>query len=113
MALDVKRIHAVRETVRENIALRLDPNAVWNTKGTIKVMKEVESCHLQILEQPIPSWDLRGMAHIRNSIYIPVMADESIWTPQDVVKIYEYGAADSINIKTAKSCSLALGKKSK
>ena len=39
------------------------------------------------------------------------MADESIWTPQDVIKISEYGAADLLNIKIAKSCGLHLAKK--
>ena len=51
------------------------------------------------------------MAHIRNNIGIPLMADESIWTPQDVIKIAEYGAADILNIKIAKSCGLHLAKK--
>lgn len=111
MASDIKRIKAVREAVGDEVSLRLDPNAAWNTIGTIKIMKEVEDCHLQLLEQPVPGWDLKGMAHIRNSIGIPLMADEGIWTPQDVIKIADYGAADIINIKIAKSCGLALGKK--
>ena len=111
MVLDIRRIKAVREAVGDDVSLRLDPNAAWTTIGTIKVMKEVEDCNLQLLEQPIPSWDLKGMSHIRNSIGIPLMADESIWTPQDVIKIAEYGAADILNIKMAKSCGLALGKK--
>lgn len=110
MKLDVERIKTVRQAVGDDIELRLDPNAAWNTIGTIKIMKHIEECNLQLLEQPIPSWDLKGMAHIRNNIGIPLMADESIWTPQDVVKIAEYGAADIINIKIAKSCGLALGK---
>lgn len=110
MKLDVKRIKSVREAVGDEIELRLDPNATWTTIGTIKIMKEIENCNLQLLEQPIPSWDLKGMAHIRNNIGIPLMADESIWTPQDVIKIAEYGAADIINIKIAKSCGLALAK---
>ncbi len=111
MGLDVKRIKTVREAVGSEIELRLDPNAAWTTTGTIKVMKKIESCNLQLLEQPVPSWDLKGMAHIRNKIGIPLMADESIWTPQDVIKVAEYGAADIINIKIAKSCGLALAKK--
>ena len=89
MGLDVKRIKAVREAVGDGVELRLDPNAAWTTPGTIKAMKEVEGCNLQLLEQPVPGWDLKGMAHIRNSIGIPLMADESIWTPQDVIKIAE------------------------
>jgi L-alanine-DL-glutamate epimerase-like enolase superfamily enzyme len=111
MKLDVKRIKTVREAVGNEIELRLDPNAAWTTIGTLKTMKEIEDCNLQLLEQPLPGWDLKGMSHIRNNIGIPLMADESIWTPQDVVRIAEYGAADIINIKIAKSCGLALAKK--
>jgi L-alanine-DL-glutamate epimerase-like enolase superfamily enzyme len=110
-SLDVERIKAVRQAVGKGVELRLDPNAAWDVNRTIKTMKLLEDCDLQLLEQPIPAWDLKGMAHIRNNIGIPLMADESIWTPQDVVKIAEYGAADIINIKIAKSCGLALAKK--
>ena len=109
--LDVERIKAVRQAVGKNVELRLDPNAAWDVSNTIKTMKLLEDCNLQLLEQPIPAWDLKGMAHIRNNIGIPLMADESIWTPQDVIRISEYGAADLLNIKIAKSCGLHLGKK--
>ncbi|MFK9090965.1 mandelate racemase/muconate lactonizing enzyme family protein [Bacillus salipaludis] len=111
MNLDIKRIYSVREAVGDQVELRLDPNAAWTTMGTIKTMNQLEECKLQLLEQPIPGWDLKGMSHIRNSIGIPLMADEGIWTPQDVIKIAENGAADLINIKIAKSCGLHLGKK--
>ena len=103
MALDIKRIKAVREAVGDEIELRLDPNAAWSTYGTLQTMKALEDCNLQLLEQPIPSWDLKGLARIRRSIGIPLMADESIWTPQDVIKIADYRAADILNIKIAKS----------
>lgn len=110
-ALDVERIQAVRQAVGNDIELRLDPNAAWDVNSTIQTMKRLEDCHLQLLEQPIPAWNLKGMAHIRDNISIPLMADESIWTPQDAIKISEYGAADLLNIKIAKSCGLHLGKK--
>lgn len=110
-ALDVERIKAVRLAVGNEVALRLDPNAAWDANSTIKTMKLLESSNLQLLEQPVPAWDLKGMAHIRNNIGIPLMADESIWTPQDAIRIYEYGAADLLNIKIAKSCGLHRGKK--
>jgi len=109
--LDVERIKAVRQAVGNDIELRLDPNAAWDVHSTIKTMKSLEDCNLQLLEQPVPAWDLKGMAHIRNNIGIPLMADESIWTPQDAIRISEYGAADLLNIKIAKSCGLHLGKK--
>lgn len=111
MDLDIERIRAVREAVGEDVGLRLDPNAAWDTIGTLRVMRAVDDCQLQLLEQPIPTWDLKGMAHIRSKIGIPLMADESIWTPQDAIKIHDYGAADILNLKIAKTCGLHLGKK--
>ncbi len=109
--LDVRRIKAVREAVGEEIALRLDPNAAWDVPGTLETMKRVEDCHLQLLEQPLPGWDLKGMAHVRKKIGIPLEADESIWSPQDAARIAEYGAADILNIKIPKSCGLHQAKK--
>ncbi len=111
MKLDIKRIKTVREAVGHDIQLRLDPNAAWDVNGSIKVMRAIEDCELELLEQPIPTWNLKGMAHIRSNIGIPVMADESIWTPQDAVKIHDYNAADLLNLKIAKTCGLHLGKK--
>ena len=108
---DVIRIKAIREAVGDRAILRLDPNAHWDTLGTIKAMREVEDCHLQLLEQPVPGWNLKGMAKIRKSIGIPLMADESIWTPQDVIEIAELEAADIINIKISKTCGLLQAKK--
>jgi L-alanine-DL-glutamate epimerase-like enolase superfamily enzyme len=108
---DVKRIKAVREAVGDQAELRLDPNSHWTTFGTIKAMKDVEDCRLQLLEQPVPGWDLKGMSFIRKSIGIPLMADESVWTPQDVVAISEHKAADIINIKISKTGGLMLAKK--
>ncbi|MDX1286270.1 MAG: enolase C-terminal domain-like protein, partial [Draconibacterium sp.] len=67
-SLDVERIKAVRQAVGNEIELRLDPNAAWDVNSTIKTMKLLESCNLQLLEQPIPAWDLKGMTHIRNNI---------------------------------------------
>ena len=51
------------------------------------------------------------MAHIRKNISIPLMADESIWTPQDAIKLYEYESCDYLNLKIAKTCGLNRGKK--
>jgi L-alanine-DL-glutamate epimerase-like enolase superfamily enzyme len=109
--LDIKAVKAVRKAVGMEAELRLDPNAHWNTMGTLDAMRELESTHLQLLEQPVPAWDLKGMARIRRSISIPLMADESIWTPQHVVEIAEREAADIINIKISKTGGLWAAKK--
>jgi len=109
--IDIDRIKTVRKAVGPDVDLRLDPNAAWDTISTIKIMRAVEDCNLQLLEQPIPAWDYMGMAHIRKNIGVPLMADESIWTPQDAIKLHDYNACDLLNLKIAKTCGLHLGKK--
>jgi L-alanine-DL-glutamate epimerase-like enolase superfamily enzyme len=108
---DVKRVRAVREAVGADVALRLDPNAHWTAIGAIRAMRELEDCRLEYLEQPVPGLDLNGMERVRKSIGIPLMADESIWTPEDVVELARRGAADIINIKISKTCGLMMAKK--
>ncbi len=107
---DVERVRAVREAVGNSIALRLDPNAAWTPIDAVWAMRQLEACELQLLEQPVPGHDYAGMAHIREKTSIPLMADEGIWSPEDVIRIRESAAADIVNIKIAKSCGVARGK---
>lgn len=108
---DIKRVKLVREAVGSSASLRLDPNAHWTTHGTIRAMRELEDCDLEFLEQPVHGLDLNGMAKIRASIGVPLMADEGIWTPHDVIEIARREAADIINIKISKTCGLLMAKK--
>ena len=108
--MDVQRVRAVREAVGPSIDLRLDPNAAWTTMDAIRAMRQLEECDLQLLEQPVPGHDVAGMAHIRKKTLVPLMADEGIWSPEDVIRLREAGAADIVNIKIAKSGGVARGK---
>lgn len=66
---------------------------------------------LELLEQPVPAWDLAGMALVRQSVDTMIEADESAYSPQDVLNIIRQGAADVINIKVAKAGGLYQAKK--
>lgn len=66
--VDIERIRAVRNAVGDDVPLRIDPNAAWDTMTTVRVMGAVEDCHLQYVEQPIPTGDFKGLAHVRRTI---------------------------------------------
>ena len=108
---DIQRVTAIQEAVGDRAIFRLDANAHWNTLETIRAMRALRDCNIQYLEQPIPSWNLDGMAKIRASIGVPLMADESVWTPQDVVELAKRDAADIVNIKISKTGGLSLAKR--
>ena len=61
---------------------------------------------LELLEQPVPAWDLRGMAYVRSRVETLIEADESCYSPQDAYEIARCGAADVLNVKLGKAGGL-------
>ncbi len=84
---EMKGVEKVRDAIGEDVELRVDPNAGWSREETIKATKTLLKCDVRYLEQPLPGWDLEGLSWVRKSTGMQIMVDESVWTPQDVVKV--------------------------
>jgi L-alanine-DL-glutamate epimerase-like enolase superfamily enzyme len=101
---DAEKIRKVREAVGPDVQIRVDANQGWRTPHrAIKAIKLMERCELQLVEQPILAWNLKGLSHIRRMVDVPIMLDESVHTSKDAVKAIEAEACDIINIKLMKS----------
>jgi L-alanine-DL-glutamate epimerase-like enolase superfamily enzyme len=59
--------------------------------------------HLELLEQPVRAHDLAGLKYVTERIDTPVMADESVFGPAEVIELIRQRAADIINIKLMKT----------
>jgi L-alanine-DL-glutamate epimerase-like enolase superfamily enzyme len=99
---DVERIKKIREEVGYDIKIRLDANQGWKPKEAIRTIKAMEEYDIELVEQPVPYWDIDGLAKVTKSVDVPVMADESCHTPQDTIILIKREAADLINIKLSK-----------
>jgi L-alanine-DL-glutamate epimerase-like enolase superfamily enzyme len=62
---------------------------------------------VELVEQPVPAWDLDGMAWVRDRVEIPIMADESVYGVRDLIRVVQRGAADLVNVKLAKCGGLS------
>ena len=101
---DAEKILKVREAVGPGVRIRVDANQGWKTPHrAIKAIKLMERCELQLAEQPILAWNLKGLSHIRRMVDVPIMLDESVHTSKDAFKAIEAEACDIINIKLMKS----------
>jgi L-alanine-DL-glutamate epimerase-like enolase superfamily enzyme len=60
-------------------------------------------CDVEFVEQPVSAEDVRGLASVRKHSSIPVMADESVHSPADALRLIQAEAVDMINIKLMKS----------
>jgi L-alanine-DL-glutamate epimerase-like enolase superfamily enzyme len=51
------------------------------------------------IEQPLHYADLSGAAHVRAHAGVPVILDESVWSPQAMLELVRLGACDRIVCK--------------
>lgn len=70
-AEDIARILAVRERVGEGVALRIDANRAWDEATALGVLRAVEGCDIEYVEDPVQR-DLRALGRQVNT---PVAAD--------------------------------------
>ena len=102
---DVERIAAIREAVGRDITLRVDANQGWQPKTAVRLIRAMEDKGLDIdlVEQPVDAHDFEGMKYVTANVSTPILADESVFTPQDAIRIIQERAADLINIKLMKT----------
>ena len=102
--LDVARLTAVREAAGPNTLLRIDANQAWSPKQAVRLLNQMQDKGLDIefVEQPVKAHDFEGMKYVTERSYVPVLADESVFSPEDAMKIMQMGAADLVNIKLMK-----------
>jgi o-succinylbenzoate synthase len=99
---DVERVRVVREAVGSEIRIRVDGNQGYDRANALKACQAMERFEPQWIEQPLPDWDLEGLALLADRLSTPIAVDESIYTLQDVYKVVKAKAADVINIKVSK-----------
>jgi o-succinylbenzoate synthase len=100
---DVERVKMVHEAVGSDVELRVDANQGWTPKEAMDVLTEIAKCDVEFVEQPVSAEDVRGLASVRKHSSIPVMADESVHSPADALRLIQAEAVDMINIKLMKS----------
>lgn len=102
--LDLARLLAVRQAAGPDRKLRIDANQAWTPKQAVRLLNQMQEngLDIELVEQPVPAHDFEGLKFVTERSYIPVMADESVFSPADALKIMQMGAADLINIKLMK-----------
>ena len=105
---DAQALKVIRDAVGPEVSLRADANQGYTPKEAVRLctMAERLGVGLELLEQPVPAWDLRGMADVRSRVEILIEADESCYSPQDAYEIARSGAADVLNVKLGKAGGL-------
>lgn len=108
---EAEKIEAIREEVGETVVIRADANQAWSPYQAIQFAARTRKSNLELFEQPVPKWDIEGLAKVTRAVDVPVMADESVFSPSDAVRIVRRNAADILNVKLPKAGGLYNAKK--
>ena len=99
---DVARITRVAETLAGVAGVRVDLNARWDRLTSLTHLPALAEAGVEMIEQPVPGHDVDALASINAALPVPVMADESLRTPADALRLAGTAAAGIFAIKTTK-----------
>ena len=107
---DIELVRRIREAIGPELNICVDANQGYPTaKAAVKITKAMGEYNLLYMEQPVEG--INAMAEVTRRVDTPIMADESAWTPQDVIEIVQKKAADMISIYTTKPGGMFKAKK--
>lgn len=99
---DVARMKAVRQAVGPDVLLTVDANGGYSVDQAVWAARRFETLDIGLFEQPTRRGDHRALADVRRKSGIPVMADESVFTPLDALEVIRHDAADVLSLYPGK-----------
>jgi o-succinylbenzoate synthase len=109
IGVDIERVKAIYAAIEGRALLRLDANQGWTAKQAVYALQTLEDAgvRLELVEQPVRAQDLDGMRYVTERVHTPIMADESVFGPTQVIELIRMRAADIINIKLMKTAGIS------
>jgi L-alanine-DL-glutamate epimerase-like enolase superfamily enzyme len=111
VAGDLARVAAVRTAVGDDVWLGVDANCGWSRAQARRAIAELAQLDIAFVEQPIAAADLAGMAELRRTSPVPIVADEAVGTPADALAVVRADAADVLSIYCGMAGGIAAGQR--
>ncbi|MCD8540165.1 MAG: dipeptide epimerase [Leadbetterella sp.] len=102
---DLEIVEALRKET--DAVFRVDANTAWTVEQTIVFSEKMKALGVEFIEQPLKPGDYEGMREVIRHTALPVIADESCITEEDVPRCI--GVFSGINVKLAKCGGITPG----
>jgi len=82
----------------------IDANQGLDENQTLEFIRELlaKQCNIILLEQPLNRYDYIGMGRLKKLLNVPIAADESVFSKEDLQQVIQYNSADVVNLKIMK-----------
>ena len=99
---DMARMRRLAGALEGRAKLIVDANQAWDETTALRCLPILAELGIALVEQPLPAWNIPGMARLRASSTVPLMADECVFSTHDMLDVVRAGAADVVSLKLVK-----------
>jgi len=100
---DVARALRIARALEGRARVRVDPNESWDEATAARAIPQLADGGIEMVEQPLPRWNLAGSARLTAASRIPVMLDESICTSHEMQEAARLHAGSIVSLKIMKA----------
>jgi L-Ala-D/L-Glu epimerase len=100
---DLEMVRTMRKELGQSVSIYVDVNQGYDPYTAVKVLRKMTDYDIVLAEEPCPIADKRGRKMVARSTDIPLLGDESCFTPSDVMREIEYDTLRVVSIKTART----------
>ncbi len=102
-ARDLAVIRELRAAFGEAVMLYADSNETLTPQTAPAALEAMREAGLMYVEEPLPVRDLRARTELHRRGLLPIVADDSCFTPADLDRELDFGTFDVLNVKTARN----------
>lgn len=104
---DIAHVTAIAKRVGSKASLRVDANQSWDEVTATRAMSAFMDLGIEVVEQPVAKTNIDAMVRLSERFALPVMADESVSTPEEALAFAKVRAASVFALKISKSGGLS------
>jgi len=102
LAADTRRLEALRARF-PGVKLYADANETLSKEEAPRYLKAWRALGLRYVEEPLPVEEVLARAELRRRGILPLIADDSAFTPRDLARELALDTFDVLNVKPARS----------
>jgi len=89
--------------VGKDVILYADANELLTEENVVQRLEVLASLGIAYVEEPLPVYMLKARAHLKQNNIVPIIADDSCFTYEHLLRELEADTFDILNIKTART----------
>lgn len=105
---DLMRLDYIRSQHPE-LTVRVDYNQGLSRQQALEQVPEIDRMGPSFIEQPVVHHDYATMAELRERTQAPLLADESVFGPEDMERAIRENICDGVSVKIMKSGGMLRG----